>query len=169
MRSALKSCGPLGDNFSRSFVTKFSFLSITRTHQHTQVEADRQEPKRLTEKRFREHFSSIGEVTDAKLMKSSYVYLLCYQNHISLSSLYLSGNTLASQRMPSYQNSRIALLPDSCPFRFGNSRRFGFIGYRTEKDAKTALAHFNNTFVDTSKIVVEKAKEVWATSPEQDP
>ncbi|KAF9112073.1 hypothetical protein BGX27_004022 [Mortierella sp. AM989] len=71
-------------------------------------------PKHLSDERFREHFSSIGEVTDAKLMKSS----------------------------------------------FGNSRRFGFIGYKTEKDAKAALAHFNNTFVDTSKIIVEKAKEI---------
>ncbi|ORZ02049.1 hypothetical protein BCR41DRAFT_313562, partial [Lobosporangium transversale] len=71
-------------------------------------------PKHLTDERFREHFSSIGEVTDAKLMKSS----------------------------------------------FGNSRRFGFIGYKTEKEAKAALAHFNNTFIDTSKIIVEKAKEI---------
>ncbi|KAG0303342.1 hypothetical protein BGZ98_006779 [Dissophora globulifera] len=71
-------------------------------------------PKHLTDERFREHFSAIGEVTDAKLMKSS----------------------------------------------FGNSRRFGFIGYKTEKEAKAALAHFNNTFVDTSKIIVEKAKEI---------
>ncbi|KAF8926504.1 hypothetical protein BGZ58_011124, partial [Dissophora ornata] len=71
-------------------------------------------PKHLTDERFREHFSSIGEVTDAKLMKSS----------------------------------------------FGNSRRFGFIGYKTDKEAKAALAHFNNTFIDTSKIIVEKAKEI---------
>ncbi|KAF9334647.1 hypothetical protein BG006_001777 [Podila minutissima] len=71
-------------------------------------------PKHLTDERFREHFSTVGEVTDAKLMKSS----------------------------------------------FGNSRRFGFIGYRTEKDAKAALQHFNNTFIDTSKIIVEKAKEI---------
>ncbi|KAF9189270.1 hypothetical protein BGZ51_009717 [Haplosporangium sp. Z 767] len=71
-------------------------------------------PKHLSDERFREHFSSVGEVTDAKLMKSS----------------------------------------------FGNSRRFGFIGYKTEKDAKAALAHFNNTFIDTSKIIVEKAKEI---------
>ncbi|KAG0222919.1 hypothetical protein BGX31_008794, partial [Mortierella sp. GBA43] len=71
-------------------------------------------PKHLTDERFREHFSAIGEVTDAKLMKSS----------------------------------------------FGNSRRFGFIGFRTEKEAKAALAHFNNTFIDTSKIIVEKAKEI---------
>ncbi|CAO3565600.1 unnamed protein product [Mortierella alpina] len=75
-------------------------------------------PKHLTDERFREHFSSVGEVTDAKLMKSS----------------------------------------------FGNSRRFGFIGYRTEKDAKAALAHFDNTFIDTSKIIVEKAKEIGDTS-----
>ncbi|KAI1298109.1 hypothetical protein EDD11_006881 [Mortierella claussenii] len=71
-------------------------------------------PKHLSDERFREHFSSIGEVTDAKLMKSS----------------------------------------------FGNSRRFGFIGYKTDKEAKAALAHFNNTFIDTSKIIVEKAKEI---------
>ncbi|KAG0360025.1 hypothetical protein BGZ54_009736 [Gamsiella multidivaricata] len=71
-------------------------------------------PKHLTDERFREHFNTIGEVTDAKLMKSS----------------------------------------------FGNSRRFGFIGYKTEKEAKAALAHFNNTFIDTSKIIVEKAKEI---------
>ncbi|GJJ68797.1 multiple RNA-binding domain-containing protein 1 [Entomortierella parvispora] len=43
---------------------------------------------------------------------------------------------------------------------FGNSRRFGFIGYKTDKDAKAAIAHFNNTFIDTSKIIVEKAKEI---------
>ena len=47
-----------------------------------------------------------------------------------------------------------------CHNRFGNSRRFGFIGYKTDKDARAALAHFNNTFIDTSKIIVEKAKEV---------
>jgi multiple RNA-binding domain-containing protein 1 len=47
-----------------------------------------------------------------------------------------------------------------CHNSFGNSRRFGFIGYKTDKDAKAALAHFNNTFIDTSKIIVEKAKEV---------
>ncbi|KAG0349230.1 hypothetical protein BG004_000454 [Podila humilis] len=75
-------------------------------------------PKHLTDERFREHFGTVGEVTDAKLMKSS----------------------------------------------FGNSRRFGFIGYRTEKEAKAAVSHFNNTFIDTSKIIVEKAKEIGDTT-----
>ncbi|KAG0258745.1 hypothetical protein DFQ27_004474 [Actinomortierella ambigua] len=68
----------------------------------------------LTEERFREHFGTKGEVTDAKLMKNSW----------------------------------------------GKSRGFGFIGFKDEKDAKAALNYFNNTFIDTSKIVVEKAIEI---------
>ena len=45
-------------------------------------------------------------------------------------------------------------------FREGMSRKFGFIGYKTEAEAKKALKFFNNTFVDTSKISVELAKPV---------
>ncbi|KAJ1967235.1 Multiple RNA-binding domain-containing protein 1 [Dispira parvispora] len=40
----------------------------------------------------------------------------------------------------------------------GRSRKFGFIGYATEKAAKKAVAHFNNSFIDTSRINVEIAK-----------
>ncbi|CAG8486980.1 1639_t:CDS:10, partial [Paraglomus occultum] len=39
----------------------------------------------------------------------------------------------------------------------GKSRRFGFIGYRTEQQAKDALKYFNNTYVYTSKIIVQFA------------
>jgi RNA recognition motif-containing protein len=39
----------------------------------------------------------------------------------------------------------------------GQSRRFGFIGYRSDKVADAALTHFNGTFINTSKIIVEKA------------
>ncbi|CAG8577126.1 1353_t:CDS:10 [Ambispora leptoticha] len=42
----------------------------------------------------------------------------------------------------------------------GNSRCFGFIGYRTPKEAEFALQYFNNTFIDTSRIIVEFAKPV---------
>ncbi|CAG8453880.1 4105_t:CDS:10 [Ambispora gerdemannii] len=42
----------------------------------------------------------------------------------------------------------------------GTSRRFGFIGYRTPKVAELALQYFNNTFIDTSRIIVEFAKPV---------
>ncbi|KAL0078096.1 hypothetical protein F4703DRAFT_1778440 [Phycomyces blakesleeanus] len=68
-------------------------------------------PKDLTEEKFREHFASKGEVTDAKLMKTAW----------------------------------------------GASRRFGFIGYRTEKAAEAAMKHFNNTFINMAKISVEIA------------
>ncbi|KAI8336220.1 hypothetical protein BC941DRAFT_514401 [Chlamydoabsidia padenii] len=68
-------------------------------------------PKDLTEDKFRAHFAKKGEVTDAKLMRTS----------------------------------------------SGHSRRFGFIGYRSDKVADAALAHFNGTFINTSKIIVEKA------------
>ncbi|KAI8999531.1 hypothetical protein BC832DRAFT_564521 [Gaertneriomyces semiglobifer] len=46
----------------------------------------------------------------------------------------------------------------------GVFRRFGYIGYKTEKDAKAALKYFNNTFIDTSKIQVEAAKAIGDTS-----
>lgn len=45
-------------------------------------------------------------------------------------------------------------------FSHGTSRRFAYIGYRTEKEARAALKYFNDTYIDTSKIIVEKAKPV---------
>lgn len=46
----------------------------------------------------------------------------------------------------------------------GRSRLFGFIGFRTEKEAKAAMNFFNNTFIDTSKISVEMARPVGDTA-----
>jgi multiple RNA-binding domain-containing protein 1 len=42
----------------------------------------------------------------------------------------------------------------------GQFRQFGYIGYKTEKEAVNALDYFNNTFIDTSKITVELARPV---------
>jgi multiple RNA-binding domain-containing protein 1 len=42
----------------------------------------------------------------------------------------------------------------------GTSRRFAFVGFRTEKDASRAKRYFNDTYIDTSKIIVEKSKPV---------
>ncbi|KAJ2841131.1 Multiple RNA-binding domain-containing protein 1, partial [Coemansia erecta] len=69
-------------------------------------------PKHITDERFREHFSSKGEVTDSRL-------------------IYAEG---------------------------GRFRRFGYIGFRSEEDAKEAQRYFDGTFIDTSRIVVEIAK-----------
>lgn len=37
----------------------------------------------------------------------------------------------------------------------GNFRRFAFIGYQNEDEASEAIKYFNNTRIDTSKIIVE--------------
>ncbi|KAJ9082653.1 Multiple RNA-binding domain-containing protein 1 [Entomophthora muscae] len=42
----------------------------------------------------------------------------------------------------------------------GVSRKFGYIGFKTENEAKAAVRFFNNTFIDTSKIIVEIAKPI---------
>ncbi|KAJ3195183.1 hypothetical protein HK101_000893 [Irineochytrium annulatum] len=42
----------------------------------------------------------------------------------------------------------------------GESRRFGFIGFKTEKEAKAALRYYNSTYIDTSKIEVSLAKPI---------
>ena len=41
----------------------------------------------------------------------------------------------------------------------GVFRRFAFVGYKTQTEAQRALKHFNNTFVDTSKIQVDICKD----------
>ncbi|XP_010914288.1 multiple RNA-binding domain-containing protein 1 isoform X2 [Elaeis guineensis] len=42
----------------------------------------------------------------------------------------------------------------------GKSRQFAFIGFRTEKEAEEALKYFNNTYMDTRKIMCEIAHKV---------
>ncbi|TPX32212.1 hypothetical protein SmJEL517_g04621 [Synchytrium microbalum] len=42
----------------------------------------------------------------------------------------------------------------------GRSRRFGYIGYKTEEEARSAQQYFDNTFIDTAKIQVEFAKRI---------
>uniref|UniRef100_UPI00358FF20C probable RNA-binding protein 19 n=1 Tax=Myxine glutinosa TaxID=7769 RepID=UPI00358FF20C len=48
-----------------------------------------------------------------------------------------------------------------CKLKFtkdGRFRQFGFVGYQTQEEAQAALRHFNKSFVDTSKVVVEMCK-----------
>lgn len=71
-------------------------------------------PRYAKEDRLREFFSQKGEVTDAKLMRTS----------------------------------------------DGKSRQFGFIGFRTEREAEEAIKFFDNTYMDTSRISCETARRV---------
>jgi len=43
-------------------------------------------------------------------------------------------------------------------FHGAKSRMFGFVGFKNEQHAKKALKHFNQTFIDTSKVEVGFAK-----------
>ncbi|XP_020138512.2 putative RNA-binding protein 19 [Microcebus murinus] len=48
-----------------------------------------------------------------------------------------------------------------CSLKFtkdGKFRKFGFIGFKSEEEAQTALNHFNKSFIDTSRITVEFCK-----------
>lgn len=42
--------------------------------------------------------------------------------------------------------------------RTGESRRFAYIGYKSQEDAQSALDYYNGTYIHTSKISVEFAK-----------
>ena len=42
----------------------------------------------------------------------------------------------------------------------GRSRQFAFVGFRTESQAKEVMEYFNNTFLKSSRIVVEKAEKL---------
>ncbi|SPC63834.1 probable RNA-binding protein [Ustilago sp. UG-2017b] len=42
----------------------------------------------------------------------------------------------------------------------GTSRKFGFVGYRFEEEARQALDYFNCTFIDTARISIEFAKKI---------
>lgn len=68
-------------------------------------------PIRFDDKRLRELFSSSGEVTDAKVIKT----------------------------------------------KDGRSRQFGFIGFRSKEEAKSARNRLNRSYVDTNKVIVEFA------------
>ncbi|TFK67242.1 hypothetical protein BDN72DRAFT_771006 [Pluteus cervinus] len=54
----------------------------------------------------------------------------------------------------------------------GTSRRFGFIGYKTEKEAVAAQEWFNKTFIDSTRIqvsVVDGAEDAPAPRPNKRP
>uniref|UniRef100_A0A3Q3X5K8 Probable RNA-binding protein 19 n=1 Tax=Mola mola TaxID=94237 RepID=A0A3Q3X5K8_MOLML len=48
-----------------------------------------------------------------------------------------------------------------CSLKFtkdGKFRKFGFVGFKAEEDANRAMKHFNKSFVDTSRVMVEMCK-----------
>ena len=47
-----------------------------------------------------------------------------------------------------------------CKKKSGESRRFGFVGFRNEADAAKALNYFNKSYINTSKVEVGFAKNI---------
>ena len=86
-------------------------------------------PKHYTEVRFREHFSTIGEVTDC-VIKNTH------------------GGTDNDSRSSWRREHRKQQQTSRC---------LGFIGYKTEQMAILAQKYFHNTFIDTSRIDVSFA------------
>ena len=43
-------------------------------------------------------------------------------------------------------------------FRNGKSRRFAYVGFKSEKAAIKARDHFNSSYIDTSKVDVDFAR-----------
>jgi multiple RNA-binding domain-containing protein 1 len=42
----------------------------------------------------------------------------------------------------------------------GKSRQLAFLGFRTDVQAQEAITYFNNTFLETARIIVESAKKI---------
>ena len=87
-------------------------------------------PKHYTEVRFREHFSTIGEVTDC-VIKNTH-----------------GGTDINDSRSGWRREHRKQQQTSRC---------LGFIGYKTEQMALLAQKYFHNTFIDTSRIDVSFA------------
>lgn len=51
-----------------------------------------------------------------------------------------------------------------CKTKDGVFRRFGFVGFKTEEQAENAMKFFNNSFIDTSKIQIEIARDLGEKS-----
>lgn len=52
-------------------------------------------------------------------------------------------------------------------FKGNDNRRFGFVGYIKDDDAKSALEKLNNTYIDTSKITIEYAQTLDTLETDQ--
>lgn len=46
----------------------------------------------------------------------------------------------------------------------GKSRQLAFLGFRTDVQAQEAISYFNNTFLETARIIVESAKKIGDTT-----
>ena len=66
---------------------------------------------------------------------------------------------LSEQRLKEHFSSKGGLVTDAKIMKKGDkSRLFGFVGFKSEAEAEAAKKYFHNTFLDTSRMVVDFAK-----------
>jgi RNA recognition motif-containing protein len=72
------------------------------------------------------------------------------RKHISGQTTKNAASTSSSSpKTFSLTDAKIAYKPD------GTSRRFGFVGFKTEKEAEEAKKWFDKSFIDSMRISVE--------------
>ena len=71
------------------------------------------------------------------------------RKHFSGQAMKNSSTSSASSKTFTLTDAKIAHKPD------GTSRRFGFVGFRTEKEAEEAMRWFDRSFIDSMRISVE--------------
>jgi multiple RNA-binding domain-containing protein 1 len=71
-------------------------------------------PLKISDEKFREHFSKVGTMTESKLKYT----------------------------------------------KDGKFRQFGFVGFKSEEDARKAIDYYNNTYIDASKIQIEECRSL---------
>ena len=122
-------------------------------------------PKHLTEERLRTHlekWSDLGQITDIKIQRVlvlSFFFLLSSFFFLLSSFFFLLSSFFFLLSSFFFLLSSFFLLLNSLSSD-GRSRRFGFVGFNTAKEARAAKGHFNNSFIDTSKVIIDFARPV---------
>lgn len=65
---------------------------------------------------------------------------------------------LSEDKLKKHFSSQGSVTDAKIMYKDGVSRKFGFIGYKTEEEARKAAKFFNGTFLHTSKLDVSEAK-----------
>eukprot|EP00850_Spirogloea_muscicola_P022791 SM000312S11984 [mRNA] locus=s312:51924:57373:+ [translate_table: standard] len=89
-------------------------------------------PPYVQEGRLKDHFAARGEVTDARILRTS----------PAQRQLTRSGHGAGALRSE------------------GKSRQLAFVGYRSEEEAAAAIKYFNRSFLDTCRLTCELARPV---------
>ena len=104
----------------------------------------------------------MSSLSDEYSYKSMFSTLISYPVNLRSSRLIVKGlpKHADSKRLRDHFATFCEVTDAKVMTRDGVTRRFGFVGYPSEKQAKAAKRHFDQTYMDTSKLSVEVALKV---------